>query len=141
MIAFIHKFCTVLTSCPPQGLHWCLSIGNCLCTSRCLLEQLCSTPDDSVTVHPLRLYPQQRVCPQETLCFFLDNRLCSTKATVIPLQLLTDKCCPLRTTCCNPRISVSLQDNLSVALMTTVTFLGLQTVIPGMTVHLGHLKP
>ena len=66
----------------------------------CLMEQLCSIPKSCIAVNPTRLYPLERQHPPS-------NCNSSTASIWIP-----DNCCPLRTTGCNPRISVSLPGRL-----------------------------
>ena len=117
------------------SVHHCVSWNNWVppqTTVWLYILQDCMPLNDSVSV-PSRMPYSFR--PGQQTEFHQGNCNPSTDSNWIP-----DNCCPLRATGCNPRITVSLHD-LSVAILSTVTFPECQSVIPGTTLYLGHLKP
>ena len=94
--------------------NWRPSFGNCLCTSLCLMEQLHSTPNNCVTVHPSRLYPLNDGVsgPWRMPSSFTSGRQTVLYQGNCNPSTVSDwdhnNCCPLRTPDCNPRIFVSL---------------------------------
>ena len=112
------------------------------------MEQLYSTSIDCVTVPDSILYPLERMVsvPSRTPCsFYLDNRLLHQGNFNLPTASDCDpdnRCSPEQQEqqAVIPRISVSLQDKLSVVLLTTIIPPRHQIAIPGTTVDLGHLK-